>query len=80
LPSHATTTVAGYLARRLTDGVRSVFGTGGDDPVLSQAITTHPEPTWIETTTEQAAGEAVTIYRELARARRTRTGPSRPRR
>jgi tetratricopeptide (TPR) repeat protein len=71
LPTHATTTVAGYLPRRLTDaGVRSVFATGGgDDAVLSQAITTHPELTWIQTTTEQAAGEAVTIYREPARAR-----------
>jgi TPP-dependent 2-oxoacid decarboxylase len=66
MPSHATT-VAGYLLRRLTDaGVRSVFGTHGDGyPVLSQAIAAHPELTWIQTATEQAAGDAAGAYARL---------------
>jgi TPP-dependent 2-oxoacid decarboxylase len=64
--SHATTTVAGYLARRLAGaGVRSVFGTRGGDPVLFHAITAHPEVTWIETATEQAAGDAARAYARL---------------
>jgi TPP-dependent 2-oxoacid decarboxylase len=45
--------------------VRSVFGTRGGDPALFQAITAHPEVTWIETATEQAAGDAARAYARL---------------
>jgi TPP-dependent 2-oxoacid decarboxylase len=66
MPSHATITVAGYLLRRLTDaGVRSVFGTRGGDSVLFRAITDHQELTWVETATEQAAGDAAGAYARL---------------
>jgi TPP-dependent 2-oxoacid decarboxylase len=67
MTSHATTTVAGYLACRLVGaGVRSVFGTrGACDPVLSHAIISQPGLTWIESTTEQAAGNAAGAYARL---------------
>jgi TPP-dependent 2-oxoacid decarboxylase len=67
MPSHATITVADYLARRLAEaGVRSVFGPRGDrDPAAFQAITAHPGLTWIQTATEQAAGDAAGAYARL---------------
>ena len=62
-----TTTVAGYLLRRLADaGVRSVFGARGDgDAALFHAIAGHPEVTWIETPTAQAADYAADGYARL---------------
>ena len=62
-----TTTVAGYLLRRLTQaGVRSVFGVPGDDNLtLLDAIADHQEMTWIGTATEQGAGYAADGYARL---------------
>jgi len=67
LPATTTTTVAGYLLRRLTEaGVRSVFGVPGDDNLsLLDAIAGHQEMTWIGTATEQGAGCAADGYARL---------------
>jgi TPP-dependent 2-oxoacid decarboxylase len=72
-----TTSVAGYLLRRLTEaGVRSVFGVTGDhNGGLIAAIDGNREMTWIPMATEAGAANAASMYARLRGIGATVTSP-----